>query len=94
MNVDAQLQSLQQKITLLLKNQQQLLKSYVQTQKELDKANEVIAQQQNHIATLEQKIAALQLQNPSADNVEKQLLEKRIDGYLKEIEKCLTLLNT
>jgi chromosome segregation ATPase len=94
MHVEAQLQSLQQKVSQLLKNQQQLLKNYVQTQKELDKAQEIIVQQQSLITTLEQKNAALQLQSPTTNTVEKQLLEKRIDGYLKEIEKCLTLLNT
>jgi predicted nucleic acid-binding Zn-ribbon protein len=91
--LSAHLENLQQKIQQLLKNQQQLLRENVQLQKELQKAKQTIEDKTHQTQNLQQQIDALKLGVSKWNIEEKALLEKRIDVYLKEIDRCLELLN-
>ena len=78
---------------------QNLLKKYNQLKKEnehLKKLNEQITLQLSEknklINAAEEKIAVNNI-NAIFDIDEKQILQSKIDAYLKEIEKCLSLLN-
>ncbi|MBS1627981.1 MAG: hypothetical protein JSR09_04115 [Bacteroidetes bacterium] len=93
-NINHHIQSLQSKL-------QQLLQQYKQLQKENEslKKAAVIQLQKNQsyheqINTLQQKLHAAQLGNQNLSETDKKELNQKINHYLKEIDKCLSLLHT
>ena len=92
--IDDQLQRVEIKV-------QQLLKKYAAAQKELQrlrKENEQfrqeLQQKTKQANELHQKLDSAKMNGLSMDSESKKDLEKRINTYLKEIDKCLSLLNT
>lgn len=76
-----------------------LLKRYKQLQKENDSLKTLNEEYKKHlldkdtfIKDAEQKSAAANLVSLYNDE-EKKILQQKIDGYLKDIQKCLSLLN-
>jgi flagellin-like hook-associated protein FlgL len=53
--------------------------------------NELAKNQQ--VEQLEQKVTAVQITGGHWEDSQKQALQKKIDSYLKEIDKCLALLH-
>jgi chromosome segregation ATPase len=84
--LDAQLKSLKNKIQLLLKQNQLQLKENQELKKEVEALRASLNEKNDLLQHLHEQINAL-------NNEEKKELEKRINLYLAEIEKCLTLLN-
>lgn len=93
-NLDQQIKSIQDKLQQLLKQQVLLQKENQQLKKELEKAMALNEEKQNLVVSLQQQVDAVKLGSGSLNEVEKAALSKRIDGYLKEIDQCLALLNT
>lgn len=93
-NLDQQIKSIQDKLQQLLKQQALLQKENQQLRKELEKATALNEERQNLVVSLQQQVDAVKLGSGSLNEVEKAALSKRIDGYLKEIDQCLALLNT
>ena len=54
----------------------------------------VTEEKEQSLRAIQQQIDVLKLGSGSLNEEEKNALGKRIDIYLKEIEKCLALLNT
>jgi uncharacterized protein YlxW (UPF0749 family) len=54
-------------------------------------SNQLAKNQQ--VEQLEQKVTAVQITGGHWDDSQKQALQKKIDTYLKEIDKCLALLH-
>ena len=81
------------KLQLLIKQYQQLQKENLQLKNQVDKQVDLIKQQNHTIQQQQQKMDIVQIKNAQLTKEEKQVLEKRIDGYLKEINTCLSLLN-
>ena len=81
------------KVQLLIKQYQQLQKANTKLSTELAEANNKIEQQKLLIDALESKIDATKINFNQLSKQDKLSLEKRIDGYLKEVNTCLTLLN-
>jgi cell division septum initiation protein DivIVA len=80
---------------------QQLVKLYLQAQKEnqqLQKENYKLKEQlaaKGHLENqLQQKVDALKMNRGSMDEGTKKELEKRINIYLKDIDKCLAMLHS
>lgn len=78
---------------------QQLLKHYSTVQKEnnrlkteLDAALEKISTQQKNTDELKQQISILKISTADMSEADKKDFEKRINGYLKEIDRCIALL--
>lgn len=78
---------------------QQLLKQYSTVQKEnnrlkaeLDAALEKISTQQKNSDELKQQISILKISTADMSEADKKDFEKRINGYLKEIDRCIALL--
>ncbi|MBA2762776.1 MAG: hypothetical protein H0U39_12650, partial [Segetibacter sp.] len=63
-------------------------------QKEKSRLQEELQNKIEHANTLQQKAELLKVNAGSLDEESKKDLEKRINSYLKEIDKCLSLLNT
>jgi len=93
-NLDQQIKSIQDKLQQLLKQQVLLQKENLQLRKELEKATALNEEKQHLVVTLQQQVDAVKLGSGSLNEAEKAALSKRIDGYLKEIDQCLALLNT
>jgi poly-D-alanine transfer protein DltD len=79
---------------------QQLLKQYLLLQKEKEKLKEEIKQlQQNKELQLEQieqfqiQVSLLKAASSQMNEPDKRVFEKRINQYLKDIDKCITLLS-
>ncbi len=87
-------------ISLLQEKLQMLVKEFKQLQKENSRLLKNIAAEKaekevkiNQLKHLEQKVAAVQLTSGNWNDTEKASLQKKIDTYLKEIDKCLALLH-
>lgn len=93
-NLDQQIKSIQDKLQQLLKQQVLLQKENLQLRKELEKVTALNEEKQHLVVTLQQQVDAVKLGSGSLNEAEKAALSKRIDGYLKEIDQCLALLNT
>ena len=93
-DLELQIKTVHDKLQLLLKSHQVLAKENQRLQKELDKSRLQLLQRDEHITALQQQLDALKLGSSAQSPEEKAILEKRINQYLKEIDKCLSLLNT
>ena len=92
-SIDIQLKSIQQKLHQLLKQYQAVQKENLHLKKELEKAKNFSVHKADQIQSLQNRLDALQVGVTNWSEKDKLDLEKRIDGYLKEIDKCLLLLN-
>ena len=86
--IEQQLSSIHQKLQNLLKQYQLLQKENTQLKKELEKNKAQLTTQENT------QQATFKLNSNGKTDEEKVALEKRIDKYLAEIDKCLLLLNS
>ncbi|MFY7965605.1 MAG: hypothetical protein ACOVO1_11955 [Chitinophagaceae bacterium] len=68
-------------------------KENIQLKAELEKHSATNKQQQRQLQELTYKIDTAKIQSSQLSREEKATLEKRIDGYLKEINMCLNLLS-
>ncbi len=92
--INAQLEQLQQKMQLLLKHYAQLQRENVQLKKDVAKKQQQLTLNQQVIQQQEQQIDALRLSKDGFSVEEKKELERRIDVYIREIDRCMSLLNT
>lgn len=93
-DLDLQIKNIQDKLQQLLRQQSVLQKENQRLKKELDKLLGLVEEKERHIQSLHQKVDTLKLGAGNLNETEKAALGKRIDVYLKEIDKCLALLNT
>ena len=90
---ETHINALQEKLQLLLKNQQQLLRENQRLTADLEKATLQGNQKEQLLLRVQQQLDGLQVSAASGySDLEKAALEKRINTYLKEIDHCLTLL--
>jgi hypothetical protein len=91
--LELQLANLQNKLQLLLKQSQHLIKENISLKNEKELLVDELNKKDEAIKKMQQQIDALKFNN-TMDEDEKKHLEKRIDEYLREIDKCLSILNT
>lgn len=84
---------LQEKLQALLKAYRQVQKENQRLEKELSNIQQLQLSNSAALSALEQKLAAASMGSGSWDLEEKIKLQKQIDTYLKEIDKCLALLH-
>jgi chromosome segregation ATPase len=92
-DLDTQLKTIQAKLQQLLKQYQLVLKENAQLKKELEKSHHNNSEKTEQLQALQQQVDVLKLGVKGWSEEEKVELEKRIDVYLKEIDKCIALLN-
>ena len=78
----------------------QLLKQYAALQKENQRLKEELQQStktalvhQQHIDDLKQQVEVLKITSGNWDDADKKEFEKRINSYIKEIDRCIALLS-
>ncbi|MEP6683786.1 MAG: hypothetical protein ABJA35_11020 [Parafilimonas sp.] len=91
-DLHACLKDLQLLLQTLLKKYNHLRKENEDLKKEIENLNKLLTEKRNLINMAEEKIATNNI-NTFFNSEEKQLLQSKIDIYLKDIEKCLALLN-
>lgn len=93
-DLDLQIKSIQNKLQQLLRQQSLLQKENQKLKKDLEKAVAYGDEKEHTLQTIQQQMDVLKLSSGNLTEEEKNSLGKRIDVYLKEIDKCLALLNT
>lgn len=91
--IDVQLKNLQAKLQQLLKQYQLLQKENEQLKKQLELNKNYAANSHELNQSLQQKMVVNGLVHQQNNSADKVVLEKKIDKYLQEIDKCLLLLN-
>lgn len=91
--MDEQIQRIEDKVLLLSKEYSLARKEVQRLQKENNKLNELL-QVHNSKAEKPNQKDILKVKNNSLTPDEKKELEKKIDDYLKDIDKCLALLHS
>ena len=84
---------IEQKLQLLLANHQQAQKEILRLQKENAGLKAELNTLDREIGSLEQQANAREMSGLTPDDQAKKNLEKKINNYLKDIEKCLALLS-
>ncbi|MBH2004403.1 MAG: hypothetical protein I8H66_06915 [Sphingobacteriia bacterium] len=92
-DINTNMDHLQEKLQLLIKEYRQLQKENSRLQKDIAVLQSEQQKKTEQLIQLEQKVAAVQLTGGNRDEAEKARLQKKIDTYLKEIDKCLALLH-
>lgn len=91
--INNHINQLHEKLQLLIKEYKQLQKDNKKLQKDLLVIQNEQSAKNLQIQQLEQKITAAQITGGHWEDAQKQALQKKIDAYLKEIDKCLALLH-
>jgi hypothetical protein len=90
----SQIQNIQDKLQLLLKQQAVLLKENLRLKKELERSQSIASEKEEALSRIQEQVDVLKMGSGNISEAERTALGKRIDGYLKEIDKCLAMLNT
>ena len=91
-NTELHLKRIQDKLQQLLKQYAALQKENSRLIQELASAQQKIAAYQINTDELKQQVSVLKLSNGEMNEADKKEFEKRINGYLKEIDRCIALL--
>lgn len=94
MNTSEQhLKRIQDKLQQLLKQHAAVRKENSRLKEELESAKEKLSVQQKSADELKQQVSVLKLTAGEMSEADKKEFEKRINGYLKEIDRCIALLS-
>jgi len=91
--LDLHIKSIQEKLQRLLKQYSELEKENAQLKRELEKSTKQEFQHQQTIDILKQQVEVLKISSGTWDENDKKEFEKRINHYIKEIDKCIALLS-
>lgn len=95
MEINDKLKTISQKVQKLGTENNRLTTELQRLQVERDVMRNKIREHEAAIAQLESKNVNLQIAKKSADEQKSaQLLRKKIDTYIREIDKCIELLNS
>ena len=86
------LKRIQEKLQQLLKQHAAVLKENNKLRGELDSARQKLMVQQKSADELKQQVSILRVNAGEMNEKDKKEFEKRINGYLKEIDRCIALL--
>lgn len=89
---EQQIKRIQDKLQQLLKAHAALQKENRRLKDELQTAAAKISSNQQQVEELKQQVSVLKVSAGSMNEADKKEMEKRINGYLKEIDRCIALL--
>ena len=92
-DLESQLKRIQDKLQQVLKQHAALQKENLRMREELDKKDRQSAANQQNIEELKQQVEVLKITSGDWDENDKKEFEKRINSYLKEIDRCIALLS-
>jgi hypothetical protein len=88
-----QLKRIQEKLQQVLKDHSALQKENLRLKEELDKNRTQSFANQQTIEDLKQQVDVLKITSGDWDHNDKKEFEKRINSYIKEIDRCIALLS-
>jgi len=89
---DIQLKRIQEKVRELVRSQAALQKENAKLHSALEEAKAKQSAAAQTTEELKQQVAVLKMNTGSLPAADKKELEKKINGYLKEIDRCIALL--
>lgn len=92
--MNQQIQRVEEKVQRLLKEYDIGQKEIKRLQKENNKLKEQLQAKSELVDQLQRKMDSMKLNGGLMDESSKKDLEKRINTYLKDIDKCLALLHS
>jgi len=93
MTVDQQFNRLNEKLQQLLKQHNRLLKDNERLKEELQQCKNEEKQSQQKLQEVEQQIMILKTGSGELNAKDKKDFEKKINQYIKEIDKCISFLS-
>ena len=90
---EVQLKRIEDKANQLVKRYQQLQTENEQLRKEVRSSHERLDLYRNKLENLEEKVAVLKTATGQLNDADKKEVEKRLNHYLKEIDRCITMLS-
>jgi hypothetical protein len=90
---EKQLKRIQDKLQQILKEYAALQKENLRLKEELDKNRTQSFSHQQNIEDLKQQVEVLKITSGDWDPNDKKEFEKRINSYIKEIDRCIALLS-
>ena len=91
-NTEQHLKRIQEKLQLLLKEHTAVVKENKLLKEELSEAKQKVTTQQKSVDELKQQVNILKVSTGEMSEADKKDFEKRINGYLKEIDRCISML--
>lgn len=91
--IEEHIERINSKVSLLLKQHQLLQKENDKLKKDLKKLESEHDSKSVHINELQQQAEILKLSKSDMGETEKKAFENRLNQYIKEIDRCITLLN-
>ena len=92
-DLETQLKRIQDKLQQVLKEYAALQKENLRLKEELDKNRTQSFANQQNIEDLKQQVDVLKITSGDWDPNDKKEFEKRINSYIKEIDRCIALLS-
>ena len=91
-NLEQQLKRIQEKLQSLLKDHALLQKDNDRLRQELTDSRKKNTEQQKNLDELRQQVSILKISTGEMSEADKKEFEKRINSYIKEIDRCIALL--
>ena len=92
-DLEKQLKRIQDKLQQVLKDHSSLQKENLRLKEELDKNRNQSFTNQQTIEDLKQQVDVLKITSGDWEEGDKKEFEKRINSYIKEIDRCIALLS-
>ena len=89
---EQQLKRIQDKLQQLLKQHTAVQKENSKLKEEIESLQQKIITQQKGADELKQQVSVLKLNAGEMSEVDKKEFEKRINAYVKEIDRCIAML--
>lgn len=89
---EEQVKRIQEKLQRILKQYSHLQKENARIAHELEQARELVGSHQQNIETLKQQVNVLRLGAGEMNESDKKEFERKINIYLKEIDRCIAML--
>ncbi|MEI9911095.1 MAG: hypothetical protein WDO71_16315 [Bacteroidota bacterium] len=90
---EVQLKRIHTKLQQLLKQHSALQKENSQLKEELHNVKKQAAAQDENTESLKQQVAVLKYSNGDMNEADKKEFEKKINLYVKEIDRCIVMLS-
>ena len=90
---EQQLKRIQEKVQQVLKLNAGLQKENNRLKEELASVKEHTTDQQKSMEDLKRQVAVLKISAGEMNEGDKKELEKRINGYIKEIDRCIAMVS-
>lgn len=92
-DLQQQVQRVNEKLQQMLKQYQLLQKENEVLKKDLKDVRGINTEKGRQLDELEQKVSILKTATNNLTDTDKKELEKRLNGYIKEIDRCINMLS-